>query len=171
MNKIVEKNEKEIFLPYKGFEDKYLISNYGNVFSLVSGKILKHRIDSCGYHMIGVTLNGKGKNLYIHRMVAETFIDNPQGLKYVNHIDENKDNNNVSNLEFCTNSYNNQNIRKKKRETVKDEDILYIRQRRLRPCDALRYLHSKGYTVTNKCARQIVKGVTYKNIIPNTQNK
>ena len=161
----MEDNEKEIFLPYKGFEDKYLISNYGNVFSLISKKILKHRIDSCGYHMIGVTLNGKGKNLYIHRMVAETFIDNPQNLKYVNHIDENKDNNMVSNLEFCNNSYNNQSIRKKKQDRVKDEDVLYIRRNKLRPCEALRYLHSKGYTVTNKCARLIVNGTSHKKII------
>jgi hypothetical protein len=161
----MESNEKEIFLPYKGFEDKYLISNYGNVFSIINKKILKHRIDSCGYHMIGVTLNGKRKNLYIHRMVAETFIDNPQNLKYVNHIDENKDNNMVSNLEFCTNSYNNQSIRKKKRDRVKDEDVLYIRRNKLRPCEALRYLHSKGYTVTNKCARLIVNGTSHKKII------
>lgn len=160
-------NEKEIFLPYKGYEDRYLVSNYGNVFSVVSEKILKHRLDSCGYHMIGASIDGKSKNCYIHRMVAETFIDNPQDLKYVNHIDGNKDNNCVSNLEFCTNSYNNQSSRKKKLEKIKDEDVLYIRQNKLRPCEALRYLHSKGYAVTNKCARFIVNGKTHKNVITN----
>ena len=71
----------------------------------------------------------------------------------------------VSNLEFCTNSYNHQSIRKKKRDRVKDEDVLYIRRNKLRPCEALRYLHSKGYTVTNKCARLIVNGTSHKKII------
>lgn len=59
-----------------------------------------------GYPIIGLSKNGKLKTRTIHRLVAETFIDNPCKYKVINHIDCNKTNNNVNNLEWCTQKHN-----------------------------------------------------------------
>lgn len=107
----------ELWKPIKGYEDKYEISNYGRVRSLpiksknkdtyrtVKGKILKP--NQCrGYYTIGLLKNGKFKTLRIHRLVAQTFIENKNNYPAVNHIDGNKKNNRVDNLEWCTYSHN-----------------------------------------------------------------
>lgn len=60
-----------------------------------------------GYEYVVLANKGKNKTLLIHRLVAETFIPNPNNYACVNHIDENKSNNNVSNLEWCNYEYNN----------------------------------------------------------------
>ena len=92
-------------LPIKGFENRYLISNTGNVFSIKSNKILKPEIRR-NYYSVQL-FNGKTyKHYSIHRLVASHFIPNPNNFLYVNHKDENKLNNCVSNLEWCTASYN-----------------------------------------------------------------
>lgn len=94
-----------IYLPIKGFENRYLISNTGNVFSIKSNKKLKPEIRR-NYYSVQL-FNGKTyKHYSIHRLVASHFISNPNNLLYVNHKDENKLNNCVSNLEWCTASYN-----------------------------------------------------------------
>ena len=59
-----------------------------------------------GYKQINFTQNGKGKSVRVHRLVAEAFIPNPDNLPEVNHIDENKSNNHVDNLEWCDRIYN-----------------------------------------------------------------
>lgn len=59
-----------------------------------------------GYLSVSLRKDGKQKRFYVHRLVAEAFIENPMNLREVNHIDENKSNNNVSNLEWCSHSYN-----------------------------------------------------------------
>lgn len=81
----------------------YEISSLGRIRNL-KGKILKTYIQNCGYEQIKVAFNNTHKQ--IHRLVAEAFIPNPESKKYVNHIDGNKLNNSVSNLEWCTNSEN-----------------------------------------------------------------
>ena len=81
----------------------YEISSLGRVRNL-KGKILKTYIQNCGYEQIKVAFNKTHKQ--IHRLVAEAFIANPENKKYVNHIDGNKLNNSVNNLEWCTNSEN-----------------------------------------------------------------
>lgn len=102
-------------LNYEGF---YQVSNYGRVKSLnrvvegrwgkavISEKILKSRKSKKGYLYVALYLNGKCKNIKIHRLVAMTFIPNTLNLPQVNHKDENKENNKVDNLEWCDNKYN-----------------------------------------------------------------
>lgn len=65
-------------------------------------------VDNVGYYEVVFRINGKKKYVRVHRVIAETMIPNPQNLPQVNHIDGNKLNNNVYNLEWCTNSYNTQ---------------------------------------------------------------
>ena len=100
--------KKEYWKPVVGYEGLYEVSNWGRVKSLKFGKerILKQSIRH-GYYIVSLWKNGKGKTYSVHRLVAEAFIDNPDNLPCVNHKDENKQNNVVSNLEWCTHEYNN----------------------------------------------------------------
>lgn len=102
---------KEIWKDIVGYEGKYMISNMGNVKSLNykrsnKEKILKPFKNKDGYLIVGLCINGKKTNFQIHRLVAEIFIPNPNNLPQVNHKDENKLNNSVDNLEWCSVSYN-----------------------------------------------------------------
>ena len=110
---------KEIWKSIPGYEGIYEVSSYGNVKSLdrkitnsigttrlYKGKILKKNNDRYGYPVCKLWKNSKGKNHTIHRLVAITFIENDDDKLLVNHIDGNKTNNHISNLEWCTNSEN-----------------------------------------------------------------
>lgn len=99
----------EIYKDIKGFENIYQISNKGNVKSLRFNKerILRTQIDKQGYQYINLNDCGKTIKIKIHRLVANAFIPNPDNLPIINHKDENKCNNCVENLEWCTYQYNN----------------------------------------------------------------
>lgn len=97
----------EIFKDIDGYDGKYKISNRGRVYSVKSSKYLKIAKDYHGYLFVNLCNNGKQKYKRIHRIVAETFIPNPDNLPEVNHKDENKENNYVENLEWCDQKYNN----------------------------------------------------------------
>ena len=91
--------------------DNYLISNTGKIKSLNykrTGieKELKQNINSRGYPYVFISKNSKYKNILIHQAVAKAFIPNPNNLPQVNHIDGNKTNNKVENLEWCNNREN-----------------------------------------------------------------
>lgn len=97
----------EIYKDIQGYEDKYQISNLGNVYSLITNKILKPRLTLDGYYQVDLCKNGVKKHLYIHRLVAQSFLDNPKNYPIINHKDENPMNNIYSNLEWCDKKYNN----------------------------------------------------------------
>ena len=99
-------NEVETFVEIEGFE-KYEVSNLGRVRNIKSGRILKPFPNRGGYLRHKLYGYGKKKNLPLHRIIATAFIDNPDGKPCVNHIDENKLNNDLSNLEWCTVKENN----------------------------------------------------------------
>jgi len=103
--------EQELWKEINGFNGKYEVSSFGRVRSYAqskSGRILPGYTDAKGY--ITVCLYHapqKGKFYKVHRLVATAFIDNPNGYAQVNHKDEVKANNHISNLEWCSNEYNN----------------------------------------------------------------
>ena len=132
----------EVWKPVVGCEGKYEVSNYCSVKSLIFNnthkeKILKSRINHCGYVTVSLRFGGKSYNKFAHRIGMTAFVDNPDFLKEVNHKDENKTNNFIyvngdgtvnkekSNLEWCSRGYNleysqvNQRNGKKRSRKVK----------------------------------------------------
>ena len=103
---------EEIWKDIEGYEGYYQVSNLGRVKSLGfdkwhKGKVLKQSFDGKGnYLFVGLHKNGKTKQRNVHRLVAETFIPNPDNLPCVNHINEVKTDNRAINLEWCTIEYN-----------------------------------------------------------------
>lgn len=101
----------EVWKDIKGYENLYQVSNCGRVKSLYNYKrngtnILKPRIKR-GYYTIGLRKNGIRKWYQVHRLVASAFIPNKDNLPQVNHKNENKLDNKIENLEWCSVSYNN----------------------------------------------------------------
>lgn len=109
---------KEIWKDISGFENYYQVSNLGRVKSLSrqiyngkgyytsSEKILKGHVITNGYIQVEFKKDNKRYLKLVHRLVAETFIPNLKNLPQINHIDGNKQKNNIENLEWCTNSEN-----------------------------------------------------------------
>lgn len=112
---------QEIWKDIPGYEGYYQVSNLGNVKSMkrvverknngtgnlpLKPKLLSPTTYPTGYKKVTLCKNDKRKYLFVHRLVAEAFIPNPNHYPYVNHKDENPSNNHVNNLEWCTNEYN-----------------------------------------------------------------
>lgn len=100
---------KEIWKQVIGYEDLYQISNFGRVkrfYKNKSEKILKPIKGHLGYMFYGFSKETKIKTYRIHRLVAIHFIENPHNYPEVNHIDGNKENYSIDNLEWCTRSQN-----------------------------------------------------------------
>ena len=96
----------EKWRPIRGFEDRYFISNFGNVLSLRRKKVLRPRKSTRGYELVNLSKHGVMTTHRVHRLVATHFVPNPLNLPEVNHINENKSDNRAENLEWCDRSYN-----------------------------------------------------------------
>lgn len=109
----------EIWKDIPGYEGIYVVSNFGKVKSLqrtrkgsygsiriVYEKILNHKIDKDGYHIVTLSKEGKTKCIGVHRLVAQAFLPNIYNFPMINHKDEDPSNNVVDNLEWCTAKYN-----------------------------------------------------------------
>ena len=167
-------------LIYNGvdYSDRYEISSMGNLRNSRTKKMVKQHVSKTGYSTYCASLGcrGKYKLFRIHRGVAETFIENPNNYPVVNHIDGNKTNNCVNNLEWCTISYNAKHAVDKglitpKRGTesptakLTEEDVVFIRQN-YKPRDrefGTRALGRK-FNVSHRTIEDVVHEKTYKNI-------
>lgn len=131
-------SEGEIWKDVVDYEGLYKVSNKGNVYSVgrvssqgkkCGGLTLKPRSFRNGYLHVNLYKNGKMKSKSIHRLVAEVFIPNPNNFPEVNHLDENKTNNYVEDLEWCTREYNmnfgerNEKVRQKLSKRVKAVNV------------------------------------------------
>ena len=104
-----EKKYKEVlenFVDIKGYEGLYKINKSGEVLSVRSGKALKAGKNTHGYMNVVLSKNGHSRTHKVNRLVALAFIPNPNNSPYINHKDEDKPNNSVENLEWCTPKYN-----------------------------------------------------------------
>jgi len=94
------------YVPIKNYEGIYGINKKGDVYSAFSGKHINTDVNNFGYKRVVLCSNKIKKRFFLHKLVAETFIPNNENKEQVNHKDGNKQNNNVSNLEWVTPSEN-----------------------------------------------------------------
>lgn len=110
-----------------GFEGRYAITSCGKVWSHKSKRFIKPYLVGRGY--LGVKLNGK--NYRVHRLVAITYLPNPNNLPQINHKDENKHNNCLNNLEWCDAKYNNNYGTKVQRQmrSIAGDSLIEVRKK------------------------------------------
>lgn len=123
----------EIWKDIEGYEGYYQVSNKGRIkgirlmYQYTEERILKpfSNQKGRGYLKVKLIKNGTGKYAYVHRLVAQAFIDNPNHYTEVNHKDENPKNNTVENIEWCTRSYNMSygTIQDRRREAFRQRKI------------------------------------------------
>ena len=175
----------ETWKPIRDYEGLYEISSRGNVKALEKtvhkGKchrsweehILRTAVDNKGYLRTSLSRNGRSRTVKVHRLVAEAFIPNPENKPQVNHIDGNKQNNAVENLEWCTRSENVKHsyIHKLKRSDGEHnsqhkltlEDVRYIRKvHKVRDPEFGSVALGKKFGVHRKTISRIVNGKLWK---------
>lgn len=124
----MEEKLKEIWKDIPNYEGLYQISNLGNIMSIRRKRLIKSDKRKDGYIQVHLTKNKKMKNFLLHRLVAITFIENSNNYEFINHIDGNKENNSLNNLEWCDRSYNilhaydNELIKKRKKVEQYDKN-------------------------------------------------
>ena len=142
--------EKVVFNNYK-------VNKNGEVFSEKLKRKMKTSINHKGYEQIYLVVDGKKRTTFVHRLVAIAFLPNPLNLKQVNHKDGNKLNNNVNNLEWCTDAQNHEHafknnlqIRKKIiMKDLQDDKTMYFDS--IQAC--ARYLNTSQYNVSRVCSK------------------
>lgn len=164
--------KKEIWKPIEDFKEKYEVSNFGRIKNKKTNHIYKNTNKNGDYFSIVLYDKKHKRSTRIHREVAKAFIPNPNNFSFVNHIDCNKQNNNVENLEWCTPSYNikhaiknncamleginkyNKNKFSKKYGKIfqynKNNELLNV-------FDSLQ----EAYKITNVCARNILQVINH----------
>lgn len=189
MCKLLEKYENEYrelkqcgFVECPRYQGRFMINRFGRVYSLLAHKFMKTSYLPSGYEYLAVMFQRPTRHTkteYIHRMVAEAFIPNPEGKSTVNHKDGNKRNNEVGNLEWATQSENNfhairilgwsrntsgLDINREKQKMFSEDRV-----REIRTCKSAREAYMKMVTLGVKCKYDTVCACyarrTYKNVI------
>jgi len=112
----------------KGYEN-YSVSNFGNVKNNKTDRILSQKINNHGYKGLILCKEGIRKYFSVHRLVALMFIDNPDNKPLVDHIDCNKQNNNISNLRWATNQENGRNTNLSNKNTSNVKGVHFNKQK------------------------------------------
>ena len=156
-----EKQTKEEWKDVIGFEDYFMVSDHGNVWSKRTKKFLIPVKSKTGYLTIPTKIGGRRGENYcfrVHRMVAEAFIPNPDEKPFINHIDGDKTNNYVSNLEWCTKQENAQHALK----TGLLNSFVKLTEDQVKE---IRYEYNKNITITELSKQYCVDRKTIKDII------
>ena len=162
---------EDVFVRIENYPD-YRAGSLGNVLSLKKNKekILKPIIGKDGYARVELCNENGKRKFFVHRLIAEAFIPNPHNLKQVNHIDENKLNNAIDNLEWCTAKYNinfGTGIKKRASKSKKKVGRFSLNGKLLQVYDGLADAERAGYThsaISEVCSgkRQSHKGYIWK---------
>lgn len=170
----------EVWVDVEGYEGYYQVSNLGYARSLPRittrvrsgkeieywqvGKVLRGGKAGAGYTFVVLKREGSRKRKYIHRLVAETFIPNPENKPEVNHKDGDKDNNRIDNLEWCTSSENHRHASKelgayKWSRALSEDQVREIRKSK----KSSRELQDK-YGISDSSIRRIRRGERYADV-------
>ena len=104
----------------------YEVSDHGNVRNMTTGRVLKPVKDSIGYEKVNLCNNfKKASSMRIHRLVALSFLIKPEGKEYVDHINNNKTDNRLENIRWCSNKENMQNQKIRKNNTSSAKGVSY----------------------------------------------
>ena len=158
----------------KDFEGLYEISDNGILYSLITNTILKSSIGNHGYNVVSLHKDKKQKTKTVHRLLAKTFIPNPNNLPMVNHKDGVKTNNYVDNLEWCTSEYNNAHAVETGLRThakgervhtnkLTEKQVLEIRAK-YKPRVYTQKQLGIEYNVTRTCIQAIIENITWKHL-------
>lgn len=155
------------------FNDYYATED-GKIYSGKSNKYLSTRKSKRGYLLVNLSIDGKCKTFSVHSLIAKAYIPNPDNLPEINHKDGNKENNTVSNLEWCTSSQNSVHALREglmvpakglatKNGRFTDEDIITIRNL-YKSKQYSQYRIAEMYNVTRSTIQQIIEKKTYKHV-------
>lgn len=170
----------EKWLPVKGYEGFYEVSNMGRIKSLDRyikrknsdtsefrrGVILKHKLNIGGYFINGISKDGQGSTVYLHKVVATAFVENPNGYPEANHIDGDKGNNRASNLEWTTpqlntiHAYEN-GLTQRTSDKCKSSKLTFDQADEIR----MRYFNNKELMSTLAMEYGVAEGVVYSVVI------
>ena len=150
---------KQLPIDLNGFESKYMVTNDGRVFSTYLTDFLKPFYSKGGYVRVKLNYGDRSKKFMIHRLVAMAFINNPDNKSCVDHIDRNRSNNNVENLQWVTSKENAElAVERGSKDTVdyiftnvKTGEIMHFTNRHL--------LIKKFGKICMRYIRQIAEGV------------
>lgn len=117
---------KEIWKNIDGYDGKYQVSNKGRIKSFHGKTKIRKPAISGRYYMVTLSNNGVVKVFNIHRLVAITFLPNPNNYPVVNHKDHNPLNNDVRNLEWCTQQYNSEHGNAKHYRFIKNGEVVNV---------------------------------------------
>lgn len=170
---------EEIWKPITGYEGLYEVSNLGRVKRMKWGRwiITLGYFSQSKYKKVDLFKNKERKVIFIHRLVAKAFIQNPENKPFVNHKDSKRDNNNVHNLEWCTQKENIRHALEKGNmkkpphifgeahhsAKLKETDVLFIRNYKVKDEDDKKFL-SKKYNITIRNINGILSGKIWKHL-------
>jgi hypothetical protein len=159
----------EVWVDIQGYEGRYEVSNTGKVRKLYGNKKeLKPELHDKKYYRFSLSLYGIQTHKKTHRLVAEHFIPNPHDKPEINHIDCDKLNNHVSNIEWCTRKENMEHASKEKRLSkeggAKKLTVIDVKEIRKNPKNFSQYKLAEKYRVTTSNINSVVNRRTWKHI-------